>query len=277
MKSVLREPLLHFFLLGAAIFGLYAALSDAATPATENRLVLTNEHARRLAAEFEAVWRRPPTAEELDHLIDAFVREEIYVREALALGLDADDAVIRRRLQAKMEFLTESGALAAEPDDATLQAHLDTHRDRFREAPLIGFEQVMLDEGLSEDRLAAILAGLNAGQDPVGGTRASLLPPAFPPSPAQVVDGTLGTGFFDRLAPLPVGRWAGPVPSPYGAHLVRVTERRAGRLPGLDEIRERVEQDWRAAFVADLRDERYRALRARYQVVRPESADVLAR
>lgn len=274
MKAVLREPLFHFFLLGSAIFALFAVFDDSPPPEAAETIIVSEDDARRLAADFEATWRRPPDGPELDHLIDAFVREEVYVREALALGLDRGDAVIRRRLQMKMEFLTESGAAMAAPDDATLAAHLAAHPDRFMQPPVIAFEQVVIDDGVGPEMLEAIRAGLATGGTP-DGIRASLLPPALPASPPQVVDGTFGTGFFADLATLPAGAWAGPVLSSFGRHLVRVTDRREVRLPPLAEIRARVESDWRAALTAELRETRFDALAARYDIVRPDPALVL--
>jgi hypothetical protein len=273
--GLFREPLLHFFLLGAAVFALFALVDDSPPPVAANVLEVSEDDARRLVAEFEATWRRPPTVAELDHMIGERVREEVYVREALALGLDRDDTVIRRRLQTKMEFLTESGAEAVQPDDATLQAHVDAKPDRFAEPPLLAFEQILLDDRVGAEEVELVEARLNRGIDPGDAARPTLLPPGFRLSPAQVVDGTFGTGFFDALAALPVGIWAGPVETALGRHLVRVTERREGRLPPLAEIRARVEQDWRAEFTASLREERFQALLGRYEVVRPDAAAVL--
>ncbi|MFO7900077.1 MAG: peptidylprolyl isomerase, partial [Planctomycetota bacterium] len=272
MRTVIREPLVHFFLIGAALFALFAVLDDSPPPAAENMLVVSEDDARRLAAEFGATWHRLPTVEELDHMIGERVREEVYVREALVLGLDRDDAVVRRRLQTQMEFLTESGAKAVHPDQATLQAHLEAHSGRFAEPPLVAFEQILLDERIGGEEVALVAARLNRGIDPGTAARPTLLPPMFRPSPVQAVDGNFGSGFFDALGALPVGLWAGPVETSLGRHLVRVTERRAARLPPLAEIRARVEQDWRAEFTARLREERYEALLSRYEVVPPGPA-----
>lgn len=275
MARLLRDPLLHFFLVAAAIFGLYAVVDDGPPPVAANRLVVSENDARLLVAEFEATWRRRPTVEELDHMITQRVREEVYVREALALGLDRDDAVIRRRLQTKMEFLTESGADAAEPDEATLQAHLEAHPERFAEPPLVAFEHVLLDERIGRDGMVIIEARLNRGDDPGEAARPTLLPATFRLSSAQVVDGTFGMGFFESLGELPVGTWAGPVETPLGQHLVRVTERGEARQPSLTEIRGRVEQDWRAEFTTRLREERFKALLSRYEIARPDAATLL--
>ena len=276
MRRFLRDPLVHFFLMAAAIFGLYAVVDDSPPPVAANALVVTEDDARQLAAEFEATWRRPPTVDELDFMIARRVREEVYVREALALGLDGGDAVIRQRLQTKMEFLTESGAEALEPDDATLQAHLEANPDRFAQPALIAFEQILLADGIDAEEATALAARMTLGADPGTAARPTLLPPGFPLSPAQVIDGSFGAGFFDELGTLPPGTWAGPVETPLGEHLVRVTERREARVPPLSEIRERVLRDWRAGLTERLREERYQALLSRYDVVRPDAAQVLA-
>lgn len=276
MNSMLREPLLHFFLLGAAIFGLFTLVDESPPPIAANLIEVTEDDARRLVDEFAATWRRPPTVNELDHLLAQFVREEVYVREAMALGLDQGDAVIRRRLQMKMEFLTESGAEAVEPNDTTLQAHLEAHPDRFVEPSLLAFEQILLDEGIGAEDVELVKSRLNRGVEAGDVARPTLLPPVFRLSPLQVVDGTFGTGFFDELGLLPSRSWAGPVETSLGRHLVRVTERREARLPPLPEIRARVEQDWRADFTDGLRKERFEALLDRYEVILPDPSGVLA-
>jgi hypothetical protein len=273
--SIFKEPLVHFLLLGAVIFGLYAALDDSPPPEAQNAIVISPDDARRLVAEFEATWRRPPSEAELAEIIDGTIREEVYVREALALGLDRDDAVIRRRLQLKMEFLTESGAEVVTPDDATLQAHLDANPDRFTEAPLVALEQVLLDTA-DPAAAAAMLARLRQGEDPASVGRPTMLPFATRPSPPQVIDSIFGPDFFPLTTAFPVGTWEGPVESAFGSHLVRITDKREGRTPSLAEIRDKVEQDWRSTFAVQLREERLGALMSRYEITRPDPAAVLA-
>jgi len=273
--TIFKEPLVHFLLLGAVIFGLYAALDDSPPSVAKNAIDISVEDAQRLAAEFEATWRRPPSEAELAEIIDATIREEVYVREALALGLDRDDAVIRRRLQMKMEFLTESGAEVVTPDDATLQAYLDANPDLFTEAPLVALEQVMLEDA-DPEAAAEALARLRQGEDPATVGRPTMLPFATRLSPPRIIDSIFGSNFFSAIAALPVGTWEWPVESAFGTHLVRITNRREGRTPPLAEIRDKVEQDWRSSFVVQLREERLGALMSRYEVTRPDPAAVLA-
>jgi hypothetical protein len=163
-----------------------------------------------------------------------------------------------------------------QPDDATLEAHLEANSDRFTEPALVAFEQILLDERVGAEEVRLVEARLNRAIDPGEAARPTLLPPAFRLSPVQVVDGTFGIGFFEALDRLPMGIWAGPVETSLGRHLVRVTERREARLLALPEIRARVEQDWRAEFAVRLREERLEALLGRYEVVRPDPAAVLA-
>ncbi|MEE4189831.1 MAG: peptidylprolyl isomerase [Roseobacter sp.] len=277
MKRLLKEPLLHFVILGAAVFALFEMFDDTPPPMDERAITVTEDTVRRLAAEFEATWRRAPNVDEIDRLIEHFVNEEVYVREAKALGLDRGDAIVRRRLQMKMEFLTEAGAQSVNPDDATLAAHLAANADRFSRSPILAVEQVFLGDDVETARSAEIAARLNEGGDPNAVGERSLLPPALPPSPARVIDGTFGTGFFERLMELPEGAWVGPVRTTFGQHLVRVTDRRKGSLPPLEDIRDAVLQDWRATLTAQLREERLIAMRARYEIIRPDAAEVLSK
>jgi hypothetical protein len=267
MTAVLREPLLHFILLGGAIFAVFAAIDDSPPPVAVDRLEVTEADALRLAQQFEATWRRPPTDEERSFLIDRLIREEILVREALALGLDRDDTVIRQRLTQKMIFLVESAAEATTPSDADLAAHLEAHPERFRSSGLVAFEQIPLRDGEAE----AVLAALRSGAPPAGLGGARLLPARMAASSAPVVDGAFGAGFFAEVAALPEGDWAGPVESSYGQHLVRVERVVPPVLPPLDEIRETVERDWRVTRRAEILDETLDALMARYEIIRPDS------
>jgi hypothetical protein len=273
MTALLREPLSHFLLLGMVIFALFAALDDTPPPVAAARLEVTNADAARLARQFAATWRRPPTEDEIAGLIDAHIREAVLVREAVALGLDRDDAVVRQRLAQKMTFLTESGAETVEATDAALAAHLDANPERFARAGLVSFEQVMLREGTDPDLLRV---ALRAGDDTDAFAAPSLLPERLPPSLPVVVDGTFGQGFQARVSAVAPGGWAGPVESAYGRHLVRVLSVEPPHLPPLAEIRDTVERDWRATLRARLAEERYQTLAARHDIVRPDPAAVLA-
>jgi parvulin-like peptidyl-prolyl isomerase len=264
---ILREPLFHFFLLGLGIFAIYGSL----TPNGQNdgdgtQIVIDTQDVDRLVKQFEATWRRPPTPEELSSLVEAQLREEILVREAIALGLDQGDAIIRNRLAQKMTFLTTSVAQSMLPEDEILIAHMETNRKRFTMPGQLAFDQISLPEGADAN---SALAALNAGVDPDEVGNRSLLPLRIPLTSAQAIDATFGRNFYATLIDLPLDAWAGPVQSGYGAHLVRLTDRKEPRLPPLESIRDQVLADWRREQTDALTVAQFDAFRDKYEIKTP--------
>lgn len=264
----LREPLLHFLLIGALLF----ALSEWRGRTGTQRIVVTPGQVQTLVAGFQRTWQRPPDERELKSLLDELVREEIATREAIAMGLDRDDAVVRRRLRQKFEFLVEEEGASA-PSDAVLQAWLDAHAERYRGEPRLTFRQVALvakpGRVLEDDakRLVAQLAraGPEARIDKLGD--ALMLPAEVERMPLFEVGRVFGSAFAQGLAAAPNGAWSGPVRSGYGLHAVLVREIETPRAPTLAEARVQVERD----YVADQRkrglEARYAKLLERYPVV----------
>lgn len=272
MRRFVFSPLVHFFALAALIFAVHAALDGGGAAPTGKTIRMTAAEADRLVQTFTATWKRPPTISELDALMRNWVRVEVNVREARALGLDRDDVVIRQRLTQKMRFLAETGAATLVPDEAALQAYLDRNAARFLTPARIAFAQVLLPVDQDAAPVQALLGG---GADPAPLGAASLLPSRLPATPGPVIDRTFGTGFHAALLSFPVGQWRGPVESSYGQHLVRIESRTEAALPPLPDIRERVEAEWRAAEMETLRDSLERTLLSRYRVSLPDAATVL--
>ena len=285
-RRILREPLVHFLALGALVF-LIAALR-AAPPgreASELRIVVTAGDVQHIADGFARTWQRQPTPEELSGLVDEWVRDEVYYREALALGLERDDAVVRRRLRQKMEFVVEDALAGPPPSDAELQAYLDAHPDVFRTEPTVSFRQVYLDRDERGARAAgdaqALVARLRlAGPDfdtAALGDRI-MLPDDYEHVPASEVARDYGDDFARALADLPVSEWSGPITSGYGLHVVFVRNRTAGRVPALAEVREAVARELGAATRRQMVENAYQALRTRYEIVMEAPAgDAVAR
>jgi hypothetical protein len=267
VARLLREPLLHFVVIGGLIFLLFAAVAGP-SPEPSDTIVVGPERIEQLATGFESVWRRPPADDELRAMIDDFVREEIYYREALALGLDRDDTVVRRRLRQKMEFLSDTGAGLLEPAAGELEAYLAANEQDFRRGPRLAFEQIYLGEAPTPESITRSLGALRSdpAADPSALGERTLLPARLGLSPPEVVDGVFGKNFFERLADLTPGAWAGPVASAFGVHLVRIGESLAARTPPLEEIRDAVLRDWKAAKGRELRELHYARLRERYVV-----------
>jgi hypothetical protein len=266
-SKLLREPLLHFLLAGAALFALDRWRSTPADEAGELR-VRAGE-IQHLAEVFARTWMRPPTGAELEGLIQEHLREEVAYREALALGLDRDDTIVRRRLRQKLEFLAEDVAARAQPSEAELAAFLAAHPERFRLEPRYTFVHIYFSPERRADAAAdarTALAKLARGEVEELGDP-TLLPLEFVRAPASDVDRQLGDGFAHALGRLATGVWDGPLGSPYGQHLVRLAAREEGRPPELAEARAEVEREWQAELRAREQDAFYAALLARYQVV----------
>ena len=261
--------MVHFLAIGLGVFFFYGLQAPDVASRSDTLIEVKPAQVAQLAGQFEAVWRRQPTASERAGLLDDYVREEVYYREALGLGLDRDDTVIRRRLMQKMEFLTAGSAAEVAPDDATLRAYFAAHSERFARAPRVTFEQVVL----GEDDPAAALAALNAGAAPDTIGRGSLLPPAMEAAAQATVDGAFGEAFFAEVAALTPGSWQGPVESTFGQHLVLLEKLEPGATPPFEGVRAAVEADWRQHIAADQREAGYQALRDRYTVVLPDGMD----
>jgi hypothetical protein len=275
-----REPLVHFLLLGTALFGVFALLGDRGSERA-GHIVVTPGHLEHLMVGFTRTWQRPPTAQELAGLIDDYIREEVLYREAVAMGLDRDDTIVRRRLRQKLEFLTEETAEMAAPSDEEFQTFLQQHLDTFRVEPRLAFRHVYLSRDRRGDAASAearqLLMQLTRGDAAMDTTALGdpfLLPPEFALVSRSEIVRLFGDAFATQLQHLELGRWTGPIESAYGLHLVCVLERVDGRIPALAEVREAVQHEWLAARRKAVNEQFYQRLRARYTVVveQPQAA-----
>lgn len=267
--TFLREPLLHFLLIGAALFLVYRAAQGPSAVDADKEVIVTQGRIVQLATIFERTWQRVPTGEELQGLIDDFVLEEIYYQQAIAMGIDRDDTIIRRRLRQKLEFLSDDMTALEEATDEELLRYLTEHADDFRDSPTYIFQQVYFNpEKHGPDPEAFVRRqrdALRTGAEVQGDS--SLLPPAFQDATPRAIDSMFGSGFCARLDELTVGEWEGPLRSGVGFHLVRLDSRTSGRLPPLTEIRESVVREWSNAKRLTARRQMNDRLRAEYKVV----------
>jgi hypothetical protein len=244
--KILREPLFHFLLIGAVLFVVFDLVSEPSLTAQDKQIVVSAGRIQQFANIFVKTWQRPPTAAELKGLIDDFVLEEIYYRQAVAMGIDRDDTVIRRRMRQKFEFLTDDLAATIQPTDEELAAYLAAKADVFKRDTTYTFEQVYINPdqaGVDLDAyLADQLTALRTGN--ASTVNSGLLPSHFDREPARFVDNTFGTGFSKNLDALTPGEWLGPVESGLGFHLVRLETRVEGTLPELSEIKPVIEREW---------------------------------
>jgi hypothetical protein len=248
LRRLIREPLLHFLIAGVLIFAAYEAFDEDATPSSSTTIVIGDAEMQFLRAQHEKLWGRPPADHELAPLIQEFIREEVLYREGVAMGLDRDDVIVRRRIGQKMEFLIGDLAVPSEPDDETLAKYLEANRDKYMEPPRLTFTHVYFNVDRRGDQARgdaeAVLAELGGRERaPEAGDRFALSVD-YAAKTAREVDQSFGTGFGGQLLEAPVAEWSGPVESAYGLHLVRVLERSEPRLPEFDELRDRLSTDY---------------------------------
>ena len=272
LRKWLREPLLHFLLIGGALFILYGLQNDD-TVDDSNRIIISETDIDRLITLWEKKWQRLPTQQELDGLIESQIREEVLYREALAMGLDQGDTIVRRRLAQKVEFISADIASQDEPSEADLQAYLDAHPDKFGVPARVSFQQVYFN---------ADKRGDSAQQD-----AKQLLEKLT--QPASVVDITVagdpfmfgqkhenltrhgvarlfGKEFTNRLFELEVDSWNGPVISGYGLHLVWIDAKSDPVPSELDDVRDRVHTELMAEQRKKMDAAFYAELRKRYEI-----------
>jgi len=273
LRSLLREPLVQFLLIGAALFLFFSWTGGSGGP-DSSRIVIGPGQVEHLTIGFARTWRRPPTPQELKGLVDDYVREEMATRQARSMGLAREDTVIRRRLRQKLEFLVEDAAEAVPPTDAELQAWLDTHPEDYHRDPEVAVRPVFLSpdrrgDGVEADaeKLLQQLESLGPNADVERLGDSIMLPGEFDLAPLTVASRMFGNDFATRLVELEPGSWAGPVVSGYGLHLVYVRERIEGRAPQLDDIRDAVARDLLTSRRKEQLEAMYERLLEQYDVV----------
>ena len=274
VQRLAREPLLHFALIGALLFLAYEATRPVGPD--RDRVVDIDRHAlNRLATQWQAQWRRPPTRAELERLVAARVQEEVLYREAVAPGLDRGDPVVRRRLRQKLSIAWADLAALELPEEAELTAYYEAHLDRYRDPAELTLSHrfFSLDkrgaatEADAGDALARLRRGESVEDDAFHGAKLLTLP-----DPQRLV-GDFGTTFRDAVmaaaeaaADAGADGWFGPVRSAYGWHPVRIHTYSTPRQRPLEEVRERVHLDWQRGHIERDRERRLEEIRNAYEV-----------
>lgn len=272
-RRILREPLAHFAAIGVFLFVLFDVVGGdlGGDRDADGRVIEVDDAVvAELVQRHTAVWQRPPTPQELSGLVEGWVRDEIAYREGVALGLDRDDSVIRRRVQQKMDVLAEESQGAQAATDAELDAWLKANPERYTAPALLSFDQAMVDVQGNATQLDAALAQakarLDAGAAAEDVSVARLLPTEMRDTPADLVARQFGAEFTSALMALPLDTWQGPVRSGFGLHWVKVTARTQSGVPSLDAVRTAVARDVESERRAKATEAFYRALRAKFDV-----------
>jgi len=268
IRKLLREPLLHFFVLGAGLFFLYDNI-DGESPDARNEIVIGENRLSIISATFERVWQRAPTDAELQGLIDSYVREEVMYREGIALNLDRDDAIVRRRVAQKMSFIAD-GLVPEVPTDTELQSWLLSHAGEYRVPPRFSFRQVYIDPQRHAGELESVIASMRktlaAASDETLAGDPTMLPRSLENADLRDVERTFGSEFGDAILGVEVGSWQGPIRSSFGLHFVDIAEHIPARDPLLIEVRSAVERDFLNSRSQEISDAFYQSLLERYTV-----------
>jgi len=278
----LREPLLHFLLIGAFLFIAYAILQrhNGGTPSSK-QINLTVDDLTQVDAYFESQWHRPPTPEEFAAMVETKVQEEVLYREGLAMGLDQDDTIVKRRIAQKVHFLAEDVASAHEPTTAELKAWYEANSRTFALPGRTTFRHLYFSpdrrgQNAKEDATKALTKIARQPED--SRSAASLADPFMfqdyygDRTPEQLAK-DFGPEFAQAIFRLKPGSWQGPIESGYGWHLIFIHSFTPGRIPAFEEI----EPDVKTAWLTDRKqrawDKAYAEMRAKYTVFLPTQAD----
>ncbi|MDH3332072.1 MAG: peptidylprolyl isomerase [Desulfobacterales bacterium] len=270
MKKWYKEPLLHFLVIGVVIFAVFSIANKEEAAVGGNKIVVSSAETERLSDAWSKRMNRPPTEIELQGLIEAFIKEEVYYREALALGLDQDDTIIRRRLMQKMEFLSNDLAELDQPDESALNKYFLENQEKYRLPAQISFTHIYF----SIDKRGAraledskrVLTELDVPRAPERGDSFMMEYDFVKETPSEVAR-SFGSGFAEQLFTLETNTWQGPVASGYGFHLVRISEKIDARMPELASVIDKVRTDFMFEQRQKINKEIYEKFKARYEIV----------
>ena len=268
IRMLLGEPMLHFLLIGIALFAAYQWMSPVDSGG--RRIVITEGVVDDLVSQHVAARGREPSSTELNHLIESYVRDEILYREGVKLGLDRDDIVVKRRVRQKIELIEEEHGSTGTPTDADLSAYLAADPARFAQPASLTFEQVFLGPSTSGPAVVHAVAvtreALRKGADPEELGKPTLLPHRMTHTPADLVARDFGASFAAALEQVPVGEWVGPIDSSFGAHYVRVSDRTPAVAPQLAAVRDHVVREWENERRQRARIDAYAKMRGEYEI-----------
>jgi len=271
----LREPLVHFLAIGAAIFVLYALYGQQDAQEQERTLTITAGEISWLNDAWEKRWNRPPTPEEHKGIVDQYIREMIVYRQARVMGLDQQDSIIRRRLVQKLENFTKDLASLTPPTEEELKTYFSAHQDRYQQPARYTFTQVFIDPDkrgdatlVDAEKIKEALIAQGTAFDSAGALGDTFMLKNYYTENSPIeIQKHFGSGFTNSLLTLEPGQWHGPVLSGYGVHLVYVSHVSEAPKPVFAAVRERVTQDWKADKEEELSEKFYESVRDRAIVV----------
>ena len=272
--SILKEPIIHFLLIGALLYVSYQSFNNYLNR-DKNVITVSKEEIQMLYQSWEMRWNRSPTPEEKEGLLKQSIRDKVLYRTALEMGLEKEDMVIQRRMVQKIEYLGADIIQPPQPNEAELVAYFEEHKDEYKLPELITMTHLFYDPDkrgdATLDDASKALARLNAQNDPDSNLSAFgdafMLANYFPNKTEMEIRKLFGSGFTESVFELETAKWHGPVLSGYGTHLVFVHNHEINEMPEYTDVRDLVRVDWMAMKKAELEQQYIDGLVARYEVV----------
>ncbi len=268
MKNFWKEPLLHFLLIGFFIFGYYYYISDDAE--SDNAIVIDDAEYDYLLGLWKKQWQRDPNGEDIKAFLDQYLRQEVFYKEALAMNLDHNDIIVKRRLAQKMEAVSNDlNAMIKPPTDEDLHLFYQQNQDMFQLPPVYTFQQVLFlnDEKNLEEEMERIKLALTNDMDmPISKKRKLSLSNTWEKTSALDINKAFGRDFILTLDSLPLNQWVGPVPSGFGQHLVYISKKEPSKTANFNDIKLYVEKEYEYRTELQTQEQVYRDLLEKYQV-----------
>ncbi|MEN9685857.1 MAG: hypothetical protein RLZZ28_1643 [Bacteroidota bacterium] len=272
VRGILKQPLFHFFFIGALLFALYYLVNPA--PNNRETIVINDEQLTRLQLVFEKEWNRKPTEEELKGLLTRYIQQEVYYRKALRMHLDENDEIIRRRLEQKLRFVTNDMANLVEPNAEDLQKFYAANKSRYLEPKKYSFTHIFFSpdkrKNPEEDarRVLKSLPPLPDNNPAEWIKKGDLFPFASEVDSlsAKELDQSMGDGFSAKLDTMPIGKWVGPVVSGYGSHLIFIKEIKVPAEKNFSLIRESLLRDYQYQLQNDYNTRLFNEFRKDYTI-----------
>jgi len=267
IKKILQEPLVQFLIIGAFLFLLFHFMNDPINEKS-NKIVITQGQIDQLSAKFSKTWLSSPTNEQLIGLIKEYVRDEVYYREGLALGLDKGDPLINSRIRQKIEFIIEGTANTITPTNEELEIFFQNNIKNYQQELQITFYQVYIkSENNNKENVEKILSQLRNGKDPKSIGDPTLIAYKFTLVYQNDIAKQFGEEFVKEIFKIKLNKWTGPISSGLGNHLVLVKEIKESIIPQLNEVRSAVERDWMSQQRDLFVDAHYKKLLENYEVI----------
>lgn len=266
-KKVLKDPLFHFLILGSILFGTISIWGTGVN--SQEKIVITTAGQQHIADLFELTWQREPSIDELENLVEEHIKEEVYYREALALGLDENDTIVRRRLRQKLEFIQEDLSSLEEPAEDALMAYFSKHKDRYKTDRILSFKQVLISPKiLDANKLdeMKIEEKLFSGVAPESLNRSSLLPDLMKLESEKSITNTFGSKFMEQISGVEPRIWVGPIYSGFGTHFINISLDQPAKPLTFEKARNKVGIDFTRSLREAAAANYYKSLRSQYQI-----------